>query len=51
MSATVEWNATGAGTLTDEDHVWQSVGDILLTPVNTTSCAANYGWPHFIARI
>lgn len=36
-------NATGTGTLTDEDHVWQSVGDILLTPVNTRIMRRNYG--------
>ncbi|HHX2244679.1 TPA: GPW/gp25 family protein [Klebsiella pneumoniae] len=36
-------NANGTGTLTDEDHVWQSVGDILLTPVNTRIMRRNYG--------
>ncbi|KOR00964.1 GPW/gp25 family protein [Pluralibacter gergoviae] len=36
-------NASGTGTLTDEDHVWQSVGDILLTPVGTRLMRRNYG--------
>jgi phage baseplate assembly protein W len=36
-------NAAGTGTLTDEDHVWQSVNDILLTPVGSRLMRRNYG--------
>ena len=36
-------NANGTGTLTDEDHVWQSVGDILLTPVGSRVMRREYG--------
>ncbi|PIM84821.1 GPW/gp25 family protein [Raoultella planticola] len=36
-------NAAGTGTLTDEDHVWQSVSDILLTPVGSRLMRRNYG--------
>jgi phage baseplate assembly protein W len=37
------YECEGTGTLTDEDHVWQSVNDILLTPVNTRMMRRNYG--------
>lgn len=36
-------NATGTGTLTDEDHVWQSANDILLTPIGSRVMRRNYG--------
>ncbi|MBM7341682.1 GPW/gp25 family protein [Pantoea coffeiphila] len=36
-------NASSTGTLTDEDHVWQSVNDILLTPVGSRLMRRNYG--------
>ncbi|QUG76375.1 baseplate assembly protein [Erwinia sp. E602] len=36
-------NAVGTGTLTDENHVWQSVNDILLTPVGSRLMRRNYG--------
>lgn len=36
-------NAADTGTLTDEDHVWQSVNDILLTPVGSRLMRRNYG--------
>jgi hypothetical protein len=36
-------NAAGTGTLTDEDHVWQSANDILLTPIGSRLMRRNYG--------
>lgn len=36
-------NAAGTGTLTDQDHVWQSVNDILLTPIGSRVMRRNYG--------
>ncbi|MGO2367320.1 MAG: GPW/gp25 family protein [Serratia sp. (in: enterobacteria)] len=36
-------NAVGTGTLTDEDHVWQSANDILLTPIGSRVMRRNYG--------
>ena len=36
-------NAHATGTLTDTDHVWQSVSDILLTPIGSRLMRRNYG--------
>ncbi|NCF07981.1 GPW/gp25 family protein [Kosakonia sp. MH5] len=36
-------NPDGTGTLTDADHVWQSVSDILRTPIGSRLMRRNYG--------
>ncbi|HEJ7011152.1 TPA: GPW/gp25 family protein [Serratia marcescens] len=36
-------NNSGTGTLNDEDHVWQSANDILLTPIGSRIMRRNYG--------
>ncbi|UJD79819.1 baseplate assembly protein [Serratia rubidaea] len=36
-------NASSTGTLTDQDHVWQSANDILLTPIGSRVMRRNYG--------
>lgn len=36
-------NAGSTGTLTDQDHVWQSANDILLTPIGSRVMRRNYG--------
>ncbi|AUV02249.1 baseplate assembly protein [Enterobacteriaceae bacterium ENNIH1] len=36
-------NPGGAGTLSDADHVWQSVSDILQTPIGSRLMRRTYG--------
>ncbi|MFJ5429253.1 GPW/gp25 family protein [Pectobacterium actinidiae] len=36
-------NPSGLGTLTDDDHLWQSVKDILTTPIGSRVMRRDYG--------
>lgn len=36
-------NETGTGTLSDSDHLWQSVKDVLLTPLGSRVMRRTYG--------
>ncbi|RLM23689.1 baseplate assembly protein [Brenneria alni] len=36
-------NPSGTGTLTDSDHLWQSVRDILTTPIGSRVMRRDYG--------